>query len=212
VPGPGGGTPAPAAPAVIAKPTTQIDGNNAIVSWQLPIDNGSPITSQTLEVYTGTTLINTLTATATATSFVLTALTPGVAYKVRIAATNAVGRAAFSEYSDSFGINVVAPVNGPSGGEFKAWMKRLSRTQAKFYAKFPQLNQRIQFMHQIGNRRYVQRGFIRITSANIDANGEYIGLTDGVYYVKTITLSPGRNRLQILVNGRQYGRIATYNR
>ncbi len=212
VPGPGGGTPGPAAPAVIAKPTAQIDGNNAIVSWQLPIDNGSPITSQTLEVYTGTTLINTLTATATATSFVLTGLTSGVAYKVRIAATNAVGRAAFSEYSDSFGINVVAPVNGPSGGEFKAWMKRLSRTQAKFYAKFPQLNQRIQFMHQIGNRRYVQRGFIRITSANIDANGEYIGLTDGVYYVKTITLSPGRNRLQILVNGRQYGRIATYNR
>lgn len=210
--GGGGGTPAPTAPAVIAKPTAQIDGSNAIVSWQLPIDNGSPIISQTLEVYTGTTLINTLTATATATSYVLTALTPGVAYKVRIAATNSVGTAAFSEYSDSFGLNVVKPINGPTGGEFKAWMKRLNRTQAKFYAKFPQLNQRIQFMHQIGNRKYVQRGFVRITSSRIDANGEYIGLTDGVYYVKTVTLSPGRNRLQILVNGRQYGRIATYNR
>ena len=210
--GGGGGTPAPTAPAVIAKPTAQIDGTNAIISWQLPIDNGSPIISQTLEVYTGTTLINTLTATATATSYVLTALTPGVAYKVRIAATNSIGTAAFSEYSDSFGLNVVKPINGPTGGEFKAWMKRLNRTQAKFYAKFPQLNQRIQFMHQIGNRKYVQRGFVRITSSRIDANGEYIGLTDGVYYVKTVTLSPGRNRLQILVNGRQYGRIATYNR
>lgn len=211
-PGGGGGTPTPTAPAVIAKPTAQIDANNAIISWQLPIDNGSPIISQTLEVYTGTTLINTLTATATATSYVLTALTPGVAYKVRIAATNAIGTAAFSEFTDSFGLNVVKPVNGPTGGEFKAWMKRLNRTQAKFYAKFPQLNQRIQFMHQIGNRKYVQRGFVRITSSRIDANGEYIGLTDGVYYVKTLTLSPGRNRLQILVNGRQYGRIATYNR
>lgn len=211
-PGGGGGTPTPTAPAVIAKPTAQLDGSNAIISWLLPIDNGSPIISQTLQVYTGTTLINTLTATASATSYVLTALTPGVAYKVRIAATNAVGTAAFSEYSDSFGLNVANPINGPSGGEFKAWMKRLNRTQAKFYAKFPQINQRIQFMHQIGNRRYVQRGFIRITSSNIDANGEYIGLTDGVYYVRTITLSPGRNRLQILVDGRQYGRIATYNR
>lgn len=186
--------------------------SNAIVSWALPQDGGSPITSQIMQIFTGTTKINEFILSATETSFTLTNLSPNVAYRVQIAAVNQIGSSLYSELSDSFGLGVPTQILGPAGGDFSAWMKRISTSQVKFYAKFPQLNQKIQFMVQDRSGVYREIAWLRITSARIDGNGEYIGLTNGVYFVRTVNLREGKNRMRILVDGAMLGATRTYTR
>ena len=205
-------TPGATAPIAITRPQVVMVDGNALVTWTLPQDGGSPILSQIMQVLSGTTKINELTLQANQTSFTLTNLSPNVAYRVQIAAVNAIGTGPYSELSDSFGMDVQTQINGPAGGEFSGWMKRISSTQVKIYAKFPQLNQKIQFMVQGTDGRYRERAWVRITTAQLTDAGEYISLTNGVYFVRTVNLREGKNRLRILVDGQILGATRTYSR
>jgi subtilisin family serine protease len=204
--------PAATSPLAIAKPTVQMVDGNALVTWTLPQDGGSPILSQIMQVFSGTTKINEITLQPGETSFTLTNLSPNVAYRVQIAAVNIIGTAPYSEFSETFGMDVQTQLNGPAGGEFSAWVKKINSTQVKMYAKFPQLNQKIQFMVQGTDGRYRERGWVRITEAQLNDLGDYTSLTNGVYFVRTVNLREGKNRLRILVDGQQLGATRTYSR
>jgi hypothetical protein len=100
---------------------------------------------------------------------------------------------------------------GPDDGEQSVWTKRISDTQVKFYAKYPQLGQKIQFMVQGDDGDYDEFAWIRIEADDLDANGDYIGLTNAIYYVRTVNLEPGKNRLRIYIDGEDAIGTKTYS-
>lgn len=91
-------------PATPLAPVASASSKALSATWSIPADGGSPITSQTLRVFSGTTLIKTSTTTATATSLSVTGLRNGVSYFVTVAATNANGSS-----SQSLKSNTVTP-------------------------------------------------------------------------------------------------------
>lgn len=90
---------------------------------------------------------------------------------------------------------------GPADGDQSVWVKRISDSQIKFYAKYPQLNQKIQFMYQDSTGRYRELAWMRIQAEDLDSQGHYQDLTNGIYFVRTLNLVPGKNRLKIFVDG-----------
>jgi hypothetical protein len=100
---------------------------------------------------------------------------------------------------------------GPDDGVQSVWTKRISDTQVKFYAKYPQLGQKIQFMVQGDDGDYDEFAWIRIEADDLDANGDYIGLTNDIYYVRTVNLEPGKNRLRIYIDGEDAIGTKTYS-
>lgn len=100
---------------------------------------------------------------------------------------------------------------GPNDGEQSVWIKRISDTQVKFYAKYPKLGQKIQFMVQADDGDYDEFAWIRIEADDLDANGDYIGLTNDVYYVRTVNLEPGKNRLRVYIDGEDAIGTKTYS-
>jgi Ca2+-binding RTX toxin-like protein len=103
---PAGVVTVPGAPTI----GTAVAGNaSATVNWTPPAsDGGSPITSYSVQVRTGTTAVRTVAnIPASATSTVITALTNGTAYNFRVRAFNAAGQGTFSGAS-----NVVTPTAG----------------------------------------------------------------------------------------------------
>lgn len=202
--------PAPAleVPTTYAKPTVAVTESSVIASWVIP-QQVSALTGQTLRLYSGSLLIAEYQLGSTATSYLLTQLATGVVYSVTIAGINLNGAGVFSANSVSFTL-AGAVVFGPGGGEFSAWTKRISDTQVKFYSKYPQLNQKIQFMVQGKDGVYREIGWTRISADRLDANDHYTDLTNGVYFIRTINLREGKNRLRILVDGVQIGSTRTY--
>ena len=202
--------PAPAltVPTTYAKPTVAVTESSVIASWVIP-QQVNAITGQTLRLYSGSLLIAEYQLGSTATSYLLTQLATGVVYSVTIAGVNLNGVGVFSANSESFTL-AGAVVFGPGGGEFSAWTKRISDTQVKFYSKYPQLNQKIQFMVQGKDGVYREIGWTRISVDRLDANDHYTDLTNGVYFIRTINLREGKNRLRILVDGVQLGSTKTY--
>ena len=202
--------PAPAltVPTTYAKPTVAVTESSVIASWVIP-QQVNAITGQTLRLYSGSLLIAEYQLGSTATSYLLTQLATGVVYSVTIAGVNLNGVGVFSANSESFTL-AGAVVFGPGGGEFSAWTKRISDTQVKFYSKYPQLNQKIQFMVQGKDGVYREIGWTRISADRLDANDHYTDLTNGVYFIRTINLREGKNRLRILVDGVQLGSTKTY--
>lgn len=106
------------------------------------------------------------------------------------------------------------PRKSPKAGEFKSWTKRISEGQVKFYAKYPQVGQKIQFMVQDPSGQYKEHSWLRIEPEELDSDGTYPKgpLTNGVYFVRTLDLKPGKNRLRILINGDLQDRTITYVR
>lgn len=100
---------------------------------------------------------------------------------------------------------------GPDDGVLNVWTKRISDTQVKFYAKYPQLGQKIQFMSQASDGSYQEFAWVRIEADDLDINGDYIGLTNDIYYVRTINLEPGKNRLRIYIDGEDAIGTKTYS-
>lgn len=197
-------------PVAYSKPSVIVVDGTATITWTIPIMT-SPLVGQTLAIYSGTTLLQQVSLGATETSYLFTSLAPGVVYKVSILGLNLNGAGPESEFSDPFG-SAGSVLLGPEGGEFSAWTKKINDTQVKFYAKYPQLGQKIQFMVQQPNGTYKEVAWIRITQDRINDAGEYIGLTNGVYFIRTINLVEGKNRLRIMVDGRLLGTTRTYTR
>lgn len=100
---------------------------------------------------------------------------------------------------------------GPDDGELSVWTKRISDSQVKFYSKYPQVGQKIQFMVQGDDGDYEEFAWIRIEADDLDVNGDYIGLTNDIYYVRTINLEPGKNRLRIYIDGEDAIGTKTYS-
>jgi len=101
---------------------------------------------------------------------------------------------------------------GPDDGEQSVWTKRISDTQVKFYAKYPQLNQKIQFMVQGDDGDYEEFAWTRVEQSDLDENGDYKNLTNDIYFVRTFNLELGKNRLRIYVNGEDAIGTKTYSR
>ena len=105
---------------VSARPAT----NSAQVSWTLPASDGdSPITSQTVTPYIGSTPQTPMQVSAGTTSATVTGLTNGSAYTFRIRATNGIGDGALSNPSNSVTpqstlFNLTTPTNADSGDNF----------------------------------------------------------------------------------------------
>jgi len=97
------GTPA-TAPAQPAAPTAEARNKAAIVSWSLPSDGGSAISSQTVRAYSGGRVVSTLRVDGVTTSTRISRLRNGTDYSFTVQATNAVGSSAESAQS-----NVVRP-------------------------------------------------------------------------------------------------------
>jgi hypothetical protein len=86
--------------------------------------------------------------------------------------------------------------------EFRAWTKRISATEAKVYARNPIGAGKVQF---IVNGREV--AWIR---AENSSDRKLRRAANGVdYLVRTITLEPGKNRIEIKVDGVRM-RLVTY--
>jgi surface protein len=101
--------------------------------------------------------------------------------------------------------NIVGPDAGFSCAEVgeaaQFWTKRISPTEVKFYAKWPVGAGKIQFM--LDGREI---GWVRAAS---ESDRKLIAAQGRSYFVRTVTLKPGKNRFEILVDGERVRR-ATY--
>lgn len=101
---------------------------------------------------------------------------------------------------------------GPKDGPFSAWTKVLANgTQMKFYVKYPQVGDKIQFMVQDSSGTYKQFAWIRINEEDLGSDGNYVGLTNDIYFIRTFNLKPGKNRVRIVVNGEIVWGTKTYS-
>lgn len=82
----------------------------------------------------------------------------------------------------------------------------------KFYAKYLQPGQKVQFMVQGTDGIYRQLAWQRITAADLGSNGEYTNLQNHVYFIRTFDLKPGKNRVRIYVDGQLVWGTKTYTR
>ena len=209
-PPPSGGSPAPGPvlpPAPLA-PTATIAGTTVTLNWELAPES-LVIEKYLVRVSSATTIIRDVELTADQTSLVLTDLAPGVVYTAQLAYVSAVGTGGYSVPSEPFSFQ--RPLNAPTAGEFSAWTKLLANgTQVKFYAKYPQVGQKIQFMVQRPNGTYRELAWLRIEAKDLAETGEYRSLTNGIYFIRTVNLNPGKNRLRILVDGQMLGATRTY--
>lgn len=199
--------PAPAFPLPYAKPEVTVTGQSATAIWSIPM-MGNPLSAQILKVYAGGVEVASHTLSGVAQSFVIPDLESAVPYQIAVAGINETGTGIFSELSDPF--QIALQILGPSGGDFSAWVKKISDNQVKFYAKYPQIGDKIQFMVQQSNGNYRELAWLRVSNSMIDENGEYIGLQNDIYFIRTVTLREGKNRLRILVNGELLDRTRTY--
>lgn len=119
----------------------------------------------------------------------------------------------------SFGVAANANPNidhlrghGPADGEFSAWTKVLANgTQMKFYAKYLQPGEKVQFMVQNEDGVYEQLAWKRVDSSGLNDDGSYSNLQNHVYFIRTYDLKPGKNRVRILVDGELYWGTKTYS-
>ena len=102
--------------------------------------------------------------------------------------------------------------HGPSDGEFSAWTKQLANgTQIKFYAKYMQPGQKVQFMVQNNSGSYVQYAWERVDPDDLNQDGSYKDMQNHVYFIRTLDLKPGKNRVRILVDGEIIWGTKTYS-
>lgn len=111
-----------------------------------------------------------------------------------------------------FAASVSVEGHGPSDGDFSAWTKVLGNgRQLKFYAKYLKPGAKVQFMVQGGSGEYEQVAWKRISDGDLNDDGSYSNLQNHVYFIRTIDLSPGKNRVRILVDGEVVWGTKTYS-
>jgi len=101
----------------------------------------------------------------------------------------------------------------PSDGTAAYWTKAMNNgRQIKFYAKFPQLGEKIQFMvQQGGSSDYQELAWLRVERDRLDEQGKYLAIQNRAYFVRTLNLAPGKNRLRVLVDGQVVWGTKTYS-
>ena len=100
---------------------------------------------------------------------------------------------------------------GPQDGEFSAWTKLMADGESiKFYAKYLQVGDKVQFMVQDSSGEYKQYAWKRVEEEDLDSEGNYTNLQNGIYFIRTLELNPGKNRVRIYVNGDLYWGTKTY--
>ena len=101
---------------------------------------------------------------------------------------------------------------GPADGEFSAWTKQMANgNQIKFYAKYMQPGQKVQFMVQNSSGSYEQYAWKRVESDDLNADGSYKDMQNHIYFIRTLDLEPGKNRVRILVDGELVWGTKTYS-
>jgi hypothetical protein len=100
----------------------------------------------------------------------------------------------------------------PDDGSPKYWTKAThTGNQVKFYAKFPQVGEKIQFMVQHGNEdSYKEFAWARIEASHLDLNGRYSNVQNQGYFIRTLDLKPGKNRVRIVVDDEVVWGTKTY--
>lgn len=98
---------------------------------------------------------------------------------------------------DSSGNFSTLDTKGPKDGEFSTWVKRLYDGQnVKFYIKYPQPNSKVEIL--INGK---ERSYFRLGDKNLDASGNYSNLQNEIYFIRTLELDEGKNRIQLRVDG-----------
>lgn len=197
------------APIAPNKAKVRTVGPKAEISWTVPELYAKTLTNQYLRLYAFGELVQEIALEPGLSAIVLDGLELGLGYSVTLTLENEFGRSPESLQSDTFRAR---PFQKPTDGEFRAWVKRINDNQVKFYVKFPQVGQKIQFMYQQADGSYREHAWLRIEQADLTAAGEYQSLTNAVYFVRTFNLSPGKNRLRILVDGELLDRTRTYTK
>lgn len=205
----------PAEPEVRTKPVApgkakvRTKGPKAEISWEVPDVFAKSLSQQYLKVYAFGELVSELSLSPETNRIELDGLELGLGYSVTLTLENSFGLSPESIQSDTFRAR---PLEKPSDGSFTGWAKKVNEGQVKFYVKYPQLGQKIQFMVQAQDGSYREIAWLRISEADLDDQGRYVSLTNAIYFVRTINLGPGKNRLRILVDGQQVGPTRTYTR
>lgn len=116
--------------------------------------------------------------------------------------------------SDSGSVNVDHLAGqGPDDGAFKAWTKMMSNErEIKFYAKYLQPGQKVQFMVQNSSGNYVQYAWKRVESDDLNSDRSYVDMQNHIYFIRTLELEPGKNRVRVLVDGEIVWGTKTYVR
>lgn len=195
-------------PVAPGKPIATTRGNSANVSWKRPAKFASSLVAQELKLYAFGELVTQFEIGPNVDNLEINGLEFGIGYTVTLKLVNEFGPSAESTQSDTFRAR---PLQTPQDGEQSAWVSKVSNTQVKFYAKFPQPGKKIQFMVQQRNGEYRELAWLRIGPKDLNSEGQYETLTNSVYFVRTLNLAPGKNRLRILVDGVQQGPTRTYS-
>lgn len=204
---------APSEPEVITEPVAPPEpevktrGNSGNVKWKKPGKFARSLVSQQLRLYAFGELVSEFTLEPNVDSLEIEGLEFGIGYSATITLVNAFGASPESNQSQTFRAR---PLQTPKEGAQAAWVSKVSDNQVKFYAKFPQQGKKIQFMVQQRNGEYRELAWLRIGPKDLNTEGQYETLTNSVYFVRTLNLAPGKNRLRILVDGVQQGPTRTY--
>lgn len=209
---PGDGEGLPLSPG---RPTVKTSSWNSVtISWVTSPDFPAVIESQTLIVRRNGVEVSRIGLSPNITSYGFSSQNFGIGYTAAVLATNVNGDGPESSPSAPWAIEASPFVGiplGPNDGYFSSWLKRINNSQVKFYAKYPQPGEKVQFMLQQGASNYKQVGWQRVDLASLTLDGKYTTLQNNVYFIRTVTLKPGKNRLKILVDGVQVGNTITYN-
>lgn len=217
IPGDGGAEPGDqdGLPVSPGRPTVKTSSWNSVtINWVTAPDFPTAITGQTLIIRRNGVEVSRVNLSANITSYLFSSPNFGTGYTAAVMATNSKGAGPESSPSAPWAIeaNPLAGIPlGPNDGYFSAWIKRINNSQVKFYAKYLQPGKKVQFMLQQGSDAYRQVGWQRVDASSLTADGKYTTLQNNIYFIRTVTMKPGKNRLKILVDGAQVGKTITYN-
>ncbi len=93
--------------------------------------------------------------------------------------------------------------NSPEGGDFVAFLEagEADPSLLELRVLYPQVNQRVQVILQNEDGSEEQLYFLQITRSDLSSGGEYL---KGPEYFEEMQLQPGRNFVQILVDGQVF--------
>lgn len=94
-------TPAATAPAVATGVSAKAGSRSATVTWVRGADGGSPLTGQTVKVWSGLSLVGTVAVAPSATSITIKGLRQNATYQFSVVETNAIGSSPDSAKSAS---------------------------------------------------------------------------------------------------------------